>query len=76
MSAELHKSVFRAKAEFEALTNRKPTKLLLGKRELRWLVRLAESTCMTVSTKPGPSRTEYMGLAVYEMDDAEFIAVT
>lgn len=75
MSDHLHKSVFRAMAEFEALTNRRPGKLLLGKRELRWLVRLAESTCMTVTTKPGPSRTEYMGLSVYEMDDEEFLGV-
>jgi hypothetical protein len=75
MSAALASSVHRARYEYEARTSKRPTKLLLGKRELVWLQRIAASSNAIVVTAPGPSRTEYMGLAVYAVDDEEYLEV-
>ena len=73
MSDLLSRSVARAKMDFESWRMRKPTKLLLGKREMEWLDQVVKNTPM-VATCYRP-REQYQGLDIYSVDDAEFLGV-
>ena len=75
MSTNLPSFVHTARCNFEMDTGKKPTRLLLGKRELGWLKNIAADYGFIVSVRSGSVRSEYMGLPVYEMDDEEFLGV-
>jgi hypothetical protein len=51
-----------------------PTKLLMGKKELAELNKyISEQFSALCVVTPGPARSEFMGMAVYEMDDDSFL---
>ena len=58
------------------MNNRKPTKLLLGYNEMREMILFVDANFwQRVETMEGPRRSEYMGMAIYKMDDENFLGV-
>lgn len=75
MSASIAIQVQRAFFEFEGQMGRKPTKLLLGQREQRWLNEHVKMLHPLKQAAHHKARPAFYGLEVYFVDDAEFLGV-
>lgn len=65
----------RARYDFESWRDRKPTKLLLGRKEMEWLNEEARAARFVGTLTGPPTRATYQGMEVYPVDDAEFLGV-